>query len=132
MGMTEAVSSSWRLPPASTGWKHSRNVKILVDIWQSPALTGILIHSRSMTDSEHTAKSQYHGNKFSQKGIAQPQSQFPHSCVCKQFIYSHDRPAYYSSGKYVDRSWEYINRSKTHECGNWDCGPATPFLGIHQ
>jgi hypothetical protein len=23
-------------------------------------------------------------------------------------------------GKYVDRSWEYINRSQTHECGNWD------------
>jgi hypothetical protein len=21
--------------------------------------------------------------------------------------------------KYVDRSWEYINRSQTHECGNW-------------
>ncbi len=23
-----------------------------------------------------------------------------------------------SAGKYVDRSWEYINRSQTHECGN--------------
>ncbi len=22
--------------------------------------------------------------------------------------------------RYVDRSWEYINRSQTHECGNWD------------
>jgi hypothetical protein len=21
--------------------------------------------------------------------------------------------------KYMDRSWEYINRSQTHECGNW-------------
>jgi hypothetical protein len=21
--------------------------------------------------------------------------------------------------KYVDRTWEYINRSQTHECGNW-------------
>ncbi len=29
-----------------------------------------------------------------------------------------------------DRSWEYINRSQTHECGNWDCGRAIPFLGI--
>ncbi len=91
-----------------------------------------LLHSLSITGSEHTAKTQYHGNKYSQKGIAQPQSQFPHSCVCKQFIYSHDRSAYSSSGKYVDRSWEYINRSQTHECGNWDCGRATPFLGIHQ
>jgi hypothetical protein len=28
--------------------------------------------------------------------------------------------------------WEYINRSQTHECGNfyWDCGHAIPFLGI--
>ncbi len=22
--------------------------------------------------------------------------------------------------KYVDRSWDYINRSQTHECGKWD------------
>jgi hypothetical protein len=21
--------------------------------------------------------------------------------------------------KYADRSWDYINRSQTHECGNW-------------
>ncbi len=29
-----------------------------------------------------------------------------------------------------DRSWEYINRSQRHECGNWDWGPGIPFLGI--
>jgi hypothetical protein len=23
-----------------------------------------------------------------------------------------------------------VNRSQTHECGNWDCGRAIPFLGI--
>ncbi len=28
------------------------------------------------------------------KGIARPQSQFPHSCVCERFIYFHDRSAY--------------------------------------
>ncbi len=38
----------------------------------------------------------------------------------------------YSAGKYVDRSWEYINRSQTHECGIWDCGRAIPFLGTHK
>ncbi len=27
----------------------------------------------------------------SRKGIARPQSQFPHSLVCERFIYSHDR-----------------------------------------
>jgi|688.fasta_scaffold416216_1 hypothetical protein len=30
------------------------------------------------------------------------------------------RSAYSAAGKYVIRSWEYINRSQTHECGNWD------------
>ncbi len=28
-------------------------------------------------------------------GIARPQSQFPHSCVCEQFIYSHDPSTYF-------------------------------------
>jgi hypothetical protein len=32
----------------------------------------------------------------------------------------------------MDLSWEYINRSQTHECGNWDCGHAVPFLVIHK
>ncbi len=83
-----------------------------------------------------TAKTQY--RKFEtnipRKGIARPQSQFPHSYVCERFINSHDRSAYSAAGKYVDRSWEYIhvNRSQTHECGDWDCGRAIPFLGIHK
>jgi hypothetical protein len=35
--------------------------------------------------------------------------------------------------KYVDRSWEYINRSQTHEeCGNWGWGRAIPRKGIHK
>jgi hypothetical protein len=38
---------------------------------------------------------------------------------------------YSAAGKYVDRSWEYINRSHTHECGKWNRGRAIPFLGIH-
>ncbi len=33
--------------------------------------------------------------------------------------------------KYVDRSWEYINRSQTHECGNKGWGRAIPRKGIH-
>jgi hypothetical protein len=28
----------------------------------------------------------------------------------------------------ADPSWEYIIRTQTHECGNWD--PDIPFLGI--
>jgi len=27
----------------------------------------------------------------------------------------------------ADPSWEYIIRSQTHECGNWDWDPAIPF-----
>ncbi len=34
--------------------------------------------------------------------------------------------------KYVDRSWEYINRSQTHECGNWGLGCTIPRKGIYK
>jgi hypothetical protein len=69
---------------------------------------------------------------YSQKRNCAPQSQFLHSCVCELFIYSHDRSAYSAAGKYVDRSWVYINRLQTHECGNWVWGRAIPRKGIHK
>ncbi len=34
--------------------------------------------------------------------------------------------------KYVDLSWEYINRSQTHKCGNWGWGRAIPRKGIYK
>ncbi len=34
--------------------------------------------------------------------------------------------------KYVNRPWYYINRSQTHECGNWGWGRAIPRKGIHK
>ncbi len=34
--------------------------------------------------------------------------------------------------KYVDQSREYINRSQTHECGNWNWGRAIPRKGINK
>ncbi len=55
-------------------------------------------------------------------GIARTPSRFPHSCVCERFIYSQDRLTFLQQN--ADRSWEYISRSQTHECGNWDCGRA--------
>ncbi len=55
-----------------------------------------------------------------------------HSCVCEGFIYSQDQSAYSAAGKYVDRSWEYINRSHTHECGNLYWGHAIPRKEIHK
>ncbi len=32
----------------------------------------------------------------------------------------------------ICRSWEYINRSKTHECGNWGWGRAIPRKGLYK
>ncbi len=77
-----------------------------------------------------TAKTQYRKFKTSipRKGTARPQSQFLHLCFCERFIYSHHRSACSAAGKQVDRSWEYIDRSQTHECGNWGW---FLFRGIH-
>ena len=52
--------------------------------------------------------------------------------VCERFIYFQDRSVYSSAAKSVDRSWEYINRSQTHECGNWGWGRAIPRKGIYK
>ncbi len=64
------------------------------------------------------------------KGIAQPQSQFLHSSVCMSYIYvySHDRFTYIPAAELTDQ--KCINRSQKHECRNWDCIRAVPFLGI--
>jgi hypothetical protein len=62
------------------------------------------------------------------KGIARPQSQFPHSCVCERFIYSHDRSAYSAAGYICGPILEYINCLLTHECGNWIGTEAMQFL----
>ncbi len=48
------------------------------------------------------------------------------------YIDIHDRSVYFAAAKYVDRSWEYIYRSQTHECRNWEYGRAVPFPGIHR
>jgi hypothetical protein len=81
----------------------------------------------------YTAKTQYwkFETNIPRKGIARPQSQFLHSCVCERFIYSHHRYAYSALGKYVDRSWKWTYRLHTHECGIRDWSRAIPFLGIH-
>jgi hypothetical protein len=39
-------------------------------------------------------------------------SQFRHSFICERFIYFQDMSTYSAAGKYVDRSWEYVNRSE--------------------
>ncbi len=54
-----------------------------------------------------------------------------HVSVSDLHIYSHDWSTYFPAAEYADRSWEYINRSQKHECRNWDCGRAVPFLEIY-
>jgi hypothetical protein len=39
--------------------------------------------------------------------------------ICERFIFFYDECVYCAAAKYVHRSWDYINRSHTHECGNW-------------
>ncbi len=66
------------------------------------------------------------------KGISGSQSQFPHSCVCERIIYSHDGSAFSAGGNmWTDPGNICINRSQTHECGNWGWGSAIPRKGIY-
>ncbi len=53
-------------------------------------------------------------------GIAWPQSQYPHSCVCERFIYSQDQSTYFPAAEQTDRSWKYINLSQTYKCRDWE------------
>ncbi len=43
-----------------------------------------------------------------------------HVSVSDLYMYSSDRSAYSAAGKLVGQAWEFIDRSQTHECGNWD------------
>jgi hypothetical protein len=72
-------------------------------------------------------------------GIARPQSQFPHSCVCERFIYSQDRSTYFPAAEQADQSWKYKNLSQIYECGNWETESynsvleiTVSILGIHK
>ncbi len=80
-----------------------------------------------------TAKTQY--RKFEtnipRKGIARPQSQFPQICLWAIYIIPRSI-CLFCRRKYVDRSREYVNRSQTHECGNWEWGREIPRKGIHK
>jgi hypothetical protein len=71
-------------------------------------------------------------NKYSQKrniGDSVPISTF--MCLWANYILSR-WVCLFCWRKYVDWSWEYINRSKTHECGTWGWGRAIPRKGIYK
>ncbi len=59
-------------------------------------------------------------------------SSYTHISVRDLYTYFQDQSAYSAAWKYVDRSWEYINRSQTHEFGNWIWGRAIPTKWIHK
>jgi hypothetical protein len=55
---------------------------------------------------------------------------FTSMCRVSDLYNSQDWSTYFPAAELADRSWKYINRSWTHECGNWDCGRPIPFLEI--
>jgi hypothetical protein len=72
-------------------------------------------------------------NKYSQErncAATIPISTF--MCLCAFYIFPWSACLFCCKGKYVNRSWEYINHSKIHECGNWDWGRAIPRNGTHK
>ncbi len=53
--------------------------------------------------------------------------------MCLWAIYTFPRSiCLFRCKKYVDRTWECINRSQTHECVNWDWGRAIPRKEIYR
>jgi hypothetical protein len=69
----------------------------------------------------HTAKTQYQKFEiFPEKELHSLSPNFHiHVSLSALYVFQ-DLSAYSAAGKYVDRPWEHINRSQTHECGNWD------------
>ncbi len=83
----------------------------------------------------YTTKTQYRNFETSipRKRIARLSPNFHvHVSVSDLHKYSHDGSVYSAAGKYVDRSWEYVNRSHTQEFGHLGRGHAIFFLGIHK
>ncbi len=63
-------------------------------------------------------------------GIARPQSQLRHSCICERLIYSQDWSKYFPAAEQTDISWKYINLSQIYQCRNWETEHYNSFSEI--
>ncbi len=53
-----------------------------------------------------------------------------HVSVSDLYIPTFGPPILLQQNRQTNQKNIYINRSEKHECRNWDCGRAVPFLGI--
>ncbi len=53
-----------------------------------------------------------------------------HVSVSDLYISTFGPPIFLQQNRQPDQRNTYINRSQKHECRNWDCSHAAPFLGI--
>ncbi len=96
-------------------------------VWIGPCIV--------LMDSTYTAKTKYRNfetNIPMQKrniGVSVPISIFKRLWAIYIFLRS---VSLFCWRKYADRSWDYKNRSQTHECWNWGWGSAIPRKGIHK
>ncbi len=80
-----------RIPPAN----HSFAAPLLIP----PKITNLFM-SRIQNRTARTAKTKYRNfaTNIPSKGISGSHYQFPHSCVCERFIYSHNGSPYSARG----------------------------------
>ncbi len=111
---------------------------VTINWYNIPFIFIILFHKKLSTDQKGLSvnthckgKMPKIWNKYSQKrniGASVPMSTF--MCLWANNIFPR-WVCLFCWRKYIDWSWEYINRSKTHECGNWGWGRAIPRKGIY-
>ncbi len=98
-------------------------------IQSRPLFCQVCKYKKQMACEKYTAKTKCRKIKTNipRKGILEPQFM----CLWATYIFPR-WVCLFCWRKYVDRSWEYINRSQTHECGNWGWGRVIPRKGIYK